>query len=63
MLPLMDIVFGKFVTTFNDFATGRLSPEGFRQEVSKYTYATKGPSSHRYVTGLLVVDSFLSISS
>jgi ATP-binding cassette subfamily B (MDR/TAP) protein 1 len=36
-LPLMDIVFGKFVDVFNDFAVGDLSPAGYRREVSKYT--------------------------
>ncbi|PHH90831.1 hypothetical protein CDD83_2543 [Cordyceps sp. RAO-2017] len=34
-LPLMDLVFGKFVNTFNDFATGKLSPAGYRAEVSR----------------------------
>jgi len=33
----MDIVFGKFVTIFNSFAVGELSPEGYRQEVSRYS--------------------------
>ncbi|KAM0547863.1 hypothetical protein ACHAPJ_010210 [Fusarium lateritium] len=37
LLPLMDIVFGKFVNVFNDFATGKLSPAGYRSEVAKYT--------------------------
>lgn len=37
LLPLMDLVFGKFVTVFNNFATGVLDPEGFRDEVNKYT--------------------------
>ncbi|KAF5230359.1 hypothetical protein FANTH_13876 [Fusarium anthophilum] len=37
LLPLMDIVFGKFVTVFNDFATGSMSPEEFRSEVNHYT--------------------------
>ena len=37
LLPLMDIVFGKFVTTFNNFAIGTLSPEDYRKEVNKFT--------------------------
>ncbi|KAF2650811.1 multidrug resistance protein 1, 2, 3 [Lophiostoma macrostomum CBS 122681] len=37
LLPLMDLVFGKFVTTFTRFGTGQLSPEGFRSEVNKFT--------------------------
>jgi len=37
MLPLMDIVFGKFVTVFNDFTIGVLSPEDYRKEVNKAT--------------------------
>jgi ATP-binding cassette, subfamily B (MDR/TAP), member 1 len=37
MLPLMDIVFGKFVTVFNDFAIGTISPEDYRHEVNKAT--------------------------
>ncbi|KAI9163712.1 ABC multidrug transporter MDR5 [Paramyrothecium foliicola] len=36
-LPLMDIVFGKFVNVFNQFAAGELSPAGYRSEVTKYT--------------------------
>ncbi|KOS18918.1 Leptomycin B resistance protein pmd1 [Escovopsis weberi] len=35
-LPLMEIVFGKFVNVFHDFATGRLSPERYRDEVAKH---------------------------
>ncbi|KAK7418059.1 hypothetical protein QQX98_004198 [Neonectria punicea] len=37
MLPLMDIVFGKFVNAFNGFVNGELSPDGYRSEVNKYT--------------------------
>jgi ATP-binding cassette, subfamily B (MDR/TAP), member 1 len=36
LLPLMDLVFGKFVTVFNSFAVGALSAEDFRQEVNKF---------------------------
>ncbi|PSN71518.1 multidrug resistance protein 1 [Corynespora cassiicola Philippines] len=36
-LPLMDLIFGKFVTSFTNFATGVLSPEKYRSEVNKYT--------------------------
>ncbi|KAK2672972.1 AAA ATPase domain [Fusarium oxysporum f. sp. vasinfectum] len=38
ILPLMDLVFGKFINVFTDFATGVLSPAGYRSEVSKYRY-------------------------
>lgn len=37
LLPLMDLIFGKFVTTFTRFAIGELSPAGYRSEVNKYT--------------------------
>ncbi|CBX99230.1 similar to multidrug resistance protein 1 [Plenodomus lingam JN3] len=37
LLPLMDLVFGKFVTTFTGFATGSTTPEKYRSEVNKYT--------------------------
>ena len=35
-LPLMNLVFGKFVTIFNNFAIGRLDPEQYMSQVSKY---------------------------
>ncbi|KAF4336925.1 multidrug resistance [Fusarium beomiforme] len=37
ILPLMDLVFGKFINVFTDFATGELSPAGYRSEVGKYS--------------------------
>ncbi|EFQ93765.1 hypothetical protein CFE70_003811 [Pyrenophora teres f. teres 0-1] len=37
LLPLMDLVFGKFITTFNGFATGSLTAAKYRSEVNKYT--------------------------
>lgn len=37
MLPLMDLIFGKFVTSFVRFSTGVLSPAQYRSEVNKYT--------------------------
>ncbi|KAL1608579.1 hypothetical protein SLS60_003523 [Paraconiothyrium brasiliense] len=37
VLPLMDLIFGKFVTTFVRFSTGVLTPAGYRSEVNKYT--------------------------
>ncbi|KAG8413823.1 hypothetical protein J3458_012314 [Metarhizium acridum] len=37
VLPLMDVVFGKFVNTFNNFVTGKLSPDGYMDEVSHFT--------------------------
>ena len=36
-LPLMDLVFGKFVTTFNNFAMGVVGPDDYMREVSKYS--------------------------
>ncbi|RYP43462.1 hypothetical protein DL770_011677 [Monosporascus sp. CRB-9-2] len=36
-LPLMDLVFGKFVTTFNNFAIGAVSPDDYMSEVSRYS--------------------------
>lgn len=38
LLPLMDLVFGKFVTAFNGFAVGAIGPAEFRSRVNKYTY-------------------------
>ncbi|KIL86053.1 hypothetical protein FAVG1_10447 [Fusarium avenaceum] len=37
ILPLMDLVFGKFINVFTDFSTGKLSPAGYRSEVGKYS--------------------------
>ncbi|KAH9870996.1 hypothetical protein J1614_006570 [Plenodomus biglobosus] len=37
LLPLMDLVFGKFVTTFTGFAVGSTTPAQYRSEVNKYT--------------------------
>lgn len=37
VLPLMDIVFGKFVTTFNNFAVGRASVDEFRRALNDLT--------------------------
>lgn len=37
LLPLMNFVFGKFVTVFNDFITGRKTAEDFRSSINKYT--------------------------
>lgn len=37
LLPLMDLIFGKFVTAFNGFAVGTVSPTEYRSQVSKYT--------------------------
>ncbi|KAI9713349.1 MAG: hypothetical protein M1828_001442 [Chrysothrix sp. TS-e1954] len=36
-LPLMNLVFGKFVTTFNDFALGTVTPVVYKREVLRYT--------------------------
>ncbi|KAK3331292.1 P-loop containing nucleoside triphosphate hydrolase protein [Apodospora peruviana] len=37
LLPIMDLVFGKFVTVFNNFATGRMSADDFRGSINQYT--------------------------
>lgn len=37
LLPLMDLIFGKFVTTFTNFAIGTLDPAAFRSEINKFT--------------------------
>ncbi|KAH7137728.1 ABC transporter type 1, transmembrane domain-containing protein, partial [Dactylonectria macrodidyma] len=37
LLPIMDIIFGKFINAFNDFVNGKLSPAGYRSEVGKYS--------------------------
>lgn len=34
----MTIVFGSFVTTFNDFTIGKLSPDAFRSRIDSSTY-------------------------
>jgi ATP-binding cassette subfamily B (MDR/TAP) protein 1 len=44
-LPLMDLIFGKFVTTFNNFALGALGPDDYMREVSKYASVIR-PSKH-----------------
>jgi hypothetical protein len=37
-LPLIDILFGQFVTAFNGLATGSKSPTEFRSDLSKFSY-------------------------
>ncbi|KAL1873128.1 hypothetical protein VTK73DRAFT_1089 [Phialemonium thermophilum] len=37
LLPLMNVLFGKLVTAFNDFATGRKSAHEFRSSINSYT--------------------------
>jgi len=37
LLPLMDLIFGKFITTFTGFASSTVSPVQFRSEINKYT--------------------------
>lgn len=43
-LPLMDLIFGKFVTTFNNFALGAVGPDDYMKEVSKYASVSAHPS-------------------
>jgi hypothetical protein len=37
LLPLMNLVFGKFVTTFIGFAAGSTAADEYRAEINKYT--------------------------
>ncbi|KAI9654359.1 MAG: hypothetical protein M1821_006675 [Bathelium mastoideum] len=37
LLPLMNLVFGKTITTFTDFGTGRISPDEFRSQTTSWT--------------------------
>ncbi|RVD83845.1 uncharacterized protein DFL_005619 [Arthrobotrys flagrans] len=37
LLPLMNLVFGNFVTIFNDFIAGRKTPEQFRSAINHHT--------------------------
>ncbi len=45
LLPLMNIVFGKFINSFNEFAAGQLSPQGYRDHVASYSYVNLSPSA------------------
>lgn len=38
ILPLMNLIFGQFVTVFNNFLTGKTTPEDYRVEINKYAY-------------------------
>ncbi len=37
MLPVMDFIFGKFVTVFNNFITGQGTADEFRSSINQYT--------------------------
>ncbi len=37
LLPLMDVVFGQFVTVFNNFVTGKTTADDFRAGINHYT--------------------------
>jgi ATP-binding cassette subfamily B (MDR/TAP) protein 1 len=43
-LPLMDLLFGKMLTTFNDLATGQSSPEQFLDDLDGFVYVHSSPS-------------------
>lgn len=43
-LPLMNIVFGRFVTAFNNFAVGQLSPNRYMDQVSSLAYVVLDPT-------------------
>ncbi|KJZ70341.1 hypothetical protein HIM_10270 [Hirsutella minnesotensis 3608] len=57
-LPLMNIVFGKFINVFNDFAAGTLSPAAYRAEVARYSlyfvYIFVGKFALTYIWTVLV---------
>lgn len=42
-LPLLDFIFGKTVTTFNNFQTGSVDPASFRSEAAKWAYVNAQP--------------------
>lgn len=50
LLPLMNLLFGKFVTAFTNFAMGSYSPAQFRADVNKYTQVIFGFDSARVLT-------------
>ncbi|KFA47530.1 hypothetical protein S40293_02105 [Stachybotrys chartarum IBT 40293] len=52
-LPLMDIIFGQFINVFNNFATGQLSPAGYRGEVGRYRHVSPPTSNPRCFADLL----------
>ncbi|KJZ74389.1 hypothetical protein HIM_06199 [Hirsutella minnesotensis 3608] len=37
LLPLVELVFGNFVTAFNDYAAGKLSRDDFMSQLARYT--------------------------
>lgn len=37
LLPLMDVVFGRFVTVFNNYIVGTISADEFRENLNYYT--------------------------
>lgn len=37
LLPLMNFVFGKFVSVFNNFITGKSTADDFRSAINQYT--------------------------
>ncbi|KAH8883215.1 P-loop containing nucleoside triphosphate hydrolase protein [Thozetella sp. PMI_491] len=37
LLPLMDFVFGRFVTVFNNFVVGQTTADSFRSSINEYT--------------------------
>ncbi len=37
LLPLMDFVFGQFVTVFNNYITGQATADEYRSGIDKYT--------------------------
>lgn len=38
LLPLMELVFGKFVTVFQEFTVGTASADDFRASINQYTF-------------------------
>ncbi|KAL1651601.1 hypothetical protein SLS61_005263 [Didymella pomorum] len=58
LLPLMDLVFGKFVTAFNGFSVGTISSADYRSQVNKYSlyfvYLFVGKFACVYVHSVLI---------
>jgi ATP-binding cassette subfamily B (MDR/TAP) protein 1 len=62
-LPFMDVIFGKFVTTFNNFAVGALGPDEYMSRVEKFTYVQlTNLKRHPDILTRLVLQSLLCLS-
>lgn len=61
-LPLMDIIFGQFINVFNNFATGQLSPAGYRGEVGRYRHVSPPTVIHDALLTSLEVSTLFTCS-